>query len=400
MSFAFLAALGATLVVRPAGPIRTLTDALALARPGDSIVVHAGTYREPPIVVRTRVTIVGVGGPVFVGGEHSTLEVEADSVVITGLRFRQVTPSPLEDRAAIVLRGTRGCRIEANDIRDAFFGIYALKASDCLIRRNRIEGSAANDAAAGNGIQLWQARAMSVVENEVLGHRDGIYLEFSPSAVVRGNRSSGNRRYGLHFMRSDSCTYAGNLFARNGAGVAVMYSRNVQMLDNRFERNWGDAAYGLLLKEISDGTVTGNLFADNTVGLYLEDANRNILTGNTFQRNGWAVKVLASATDNRFEGNVFEGNSFDVSTNSRSASSRFAGNWWDQYRGYDLDRDGVGDVPYRPVRLFSLVVERHEPSLILLRSPFVELLDAAERFMPVLTPETLVDGRPLMRRPR
>ena len=65
----------------------------------------------------------------------------------------------------------------------------------------------------------------------------------------------------------------------------------------------------------------------------------------------------------------------------------FTGNWWDHYRGYDLDRDGVGDVPYPPVRLFALVVEQSEPSLILLRSPFVDLLDAAERVMPVLTPE-------------
>jgi nitrous oxidase accessory protein len=112
------------------------------------------------------------------------------------------------------------------------------------------------------------------------------------------------------------------------------------------------------------------------------------------------VKVLANATANRFLGNTFEGNTFDVATNSRSASSEFRGNWWDRYRGYDLDRDGVGDVPFRPVRLFSLVVAQSEPSLILLRSPFVDLLDDAERLLPVLTPETLADTRPLMHRPR
>jgi nitrous oxidase accessory protein len=172
------------------------------------------------------------------------------------------------------------------------------------------------------------------------------------------------------------------------------------MTDNRFERNWGSAAYGLLLKDISDATVRGNRFAENTVGLYLEDSNRNAIQGNRFQANGWAVKVLANATDNRFTGNSFEGNSFDVSTNSRTASSSFDGNWWDHYRGYDLDRDGVGDVPYRPVRLFSLVVEQHEPALILLRSLFVELLDGAERLLPILTPDALTDRRPLMARPQ
>ena len=71
-----------------------------------------------------------------------------------------------------------------------------------------------------------------------------------------------------------------------------------------------------------------------------------------------------------------------------------------RYRGYDLDRNGLGDVPHNPVRLFALVAEQHRPALILLRSPFVDLLDAAERLMPMLTPEGLADRNPLMRRPR
>jgi nitrous oxidase accessory protein len=201
-------------------------------------------------------------------------------------------------------------------------------------------------------------------------------------------------------MRSDSCAYAGNRFEQNGAGVAVMYSRGVRMTGNRFERNRGSAAYGLLLKEISDGTVRDNSFIDNTVGLYLEDSNRNLVEANLFRRNGWAVKVLANAGGNRFTGNRFEGNSFDAATNSRTASSSFDRNWWDRYRGYDLDRDGLGDIPYRPVRLFSLVAEQHKPALILLRSAFVDLLDGAERLMPMLTPEALADRSPLMRPPR
>ncbi len=389
-----------TIVVQPAGPVRTLTQALSLARPGDRIEVRAGRYREPRILVGVRVEIVGIGGPVFEGGAHHTLEVTADSVVIRGLQFELVTPSATEDRAAILLRRVRGCRIEDNEIRTAYFGIYALQSTDCVIARNHLRGPAGAEATSGNGIHLWRSTGMAVLDNTVAAHRDGIYLEFVRETTVRGNVVTRNRRYGLHFMRSDSCSYTGNRFADNGAGVAVMYSHGVTMTANRFEHNWGNAAYGLLLKEISDGTVRDNQFIGNTVGLYLEDSNRNDVAGNTFVGNGWAVKVLANASDNRFSGNSFEGNTFDVATNSRTASSGFDGNFWDQYRGYDLDHDGVGDVPYRPVRLFSLVVEQHEPALILLRSPFVDLLDAAERLMPILTPDALSDRRPLMARPR
>jgi nitrous oxidase accessory protein len=394
------ALLAVQIVVQSAGPVRTLTAALARARPGDRIVVRAGTYREPAIVVAVRVEITGEPGAVIAGGAHTTLVVTADGVVIRGLTFTGVTPSTTEDRAAILLSGVRDCRVEDNTIREAFFGIYAMNAAGCRIARNRIEGPARPSAAGGNGIHLWRSTGMIVEGNVVSRHRDGIYFEFVRHAAVTGNTSAGNLRYGLHFMRSDSCRYERNAFRRNGAGVAVMYSRGVVMRDNRFEGNRGSAAYGLLLKEISDGVVRGNRFAENTVGLYLDDSNRNEVAGNTFVRNGWAVRVLANANDNRFEGNRFAANSFDVATNSRSATSVFVGNWWDRYRGYDLDHDGIGDVRFRPVRLFALVVEQSPPSLLLLRSPFVDLLDGAERLMPMLTPEALADRRPLMRIPR
>jgi len=210
--------------------------------------------------------------------------------------------------------------------------------------------------------------------------------------------SRDNLRYGLHFMYSDDCRYAHNVFHQNGSGVAVMYTKRVQMIGNRFEDNWGAAAYGLLLKEISDSRLEDNVFSHNTTGLLADGANRLIAEHNDFVGNGWAVKLEASTVDGRFERNNFEENSFDLATNSRSPSTTFAGNYWDSYRGYDLNRDGVGDVPHRPVRLFSLLVEHNAPALILMRSAFVELLDGAERLIPTLTPEALVDATPAMRR--
>jgi nitrous oxidase accessory protein len=179
-----------------------------------------------------------------------------------------------------------------------------------------------------------------------------------------------------------------------------MYTKRVQMAGNRFENNWGPAAYGLLLKEIADARLESNVFSHNTTGLLADGANRLIAEHNDFIGNGWAVKLDASTVDGRFSQNNFADNSFDVSTNSRSPSTTFAGNFWDTYRGYDLNRDGVGDVPHRPVRLFSLLVEHNAPALILMRSAFVELLDAAERQIPTLTPDALVDATPAMRRMR
>lgn len=387
-----------TIVVSPVGPVTTISAALNEARPGDRIAVRAGTYTEPTIVVRQSVSIAGEPGVILDGaGNRAIMLVTAPGVTIRDLTFRNTGASHIEDRAALTVREAGDCTITDNRFEETHFGIYLQKTSGCVVARNTIVGGSRRQTLGGNGIHVWQSDRVVVDGNRVRGHRDGIYFEFVTNGEVRGNTSERNQRYGLHFMFSDDCTYRGNAFLDNESGVAVMYTRRVQMLDNTFAGNRGAAAYGLLLKDISDSEIRGNTFTSNTNGLYLEGANRNVIAGNAFTSNGWALRLLANAERNEVTGNRFIGNSFDVSTNSRQNFSTFRGNYWDRYRGYDLDRDGYGDVPHAPVRLFALVVEQTPAAILLLRSTMVDLLDLAERVLPVLTPQTLLDEQPLMR---
>jgi nitrous oxidase accessory protein len=406
LAFALAVALGLTpspaarrIVVAPGSAVPTVTAALAEASVGDTIVVTAGVYREPQLVVTVPVVLLGQGDAVLDGGgTHEVLTIRADGVTVRGLTIRNVGISFTEDRAGIRLDGIRGCTIADNRLLDTFFGVYAARAADCVITGNRIEGRGSRQTATGNAIHLFASSGFVVARNVIRHHRDGIYLEFSRRTAILDNDSRANLRYGLHFMYSDSCEYRHNVFAANLSGVAVMYSRSVTIAGNRFEDNTGSAAYGLLLKEIKDSRIEDNLFARNTVGIFAEGVDRTTVERNQFVGNGWALRLMADATENRFRRNRFAGNTFDVATNSQASSpSSFSENYWDAYQGYDLNHDGIGDVPFRPVRLFSVLVEQNEPVLILLRSFFLDLLEVAERVAPVLTPETLIDAHPLMR---
>ena len=238
---------------------------------------------------------------------------------------------------------------------------------------------------------------MQIVGNSISGHRDGIYFEFVTHSLIWRNISVRNIRYGLHFMFSNNDSYIGNFFAANGYGVAVMFTHGVKMFNNYFEDSWGDAAYGLLLKEISDSYIEGNHFQKNTMGIYMEGASRITLLKNVFKNNGWAIKIQASCMDVTVKENNFMGNTFDVATNGTLVLNTFNGNYWDKYEGYDLNKDHVGDVPYHPISMFSMIVEQNPPAMILYRSMFVSLLDKSEKVIPSLTPENLKDERPLMK---
>ena len=198
-------------------------------------------------------------------------------------------------------------------------------------------------------------------------------------------------------MFSNDDTYLGNSFRNNGAGVAVMYSRKVRMQGNYFVQNWGPSSYGLLLKEISDSYINHNMFLKNTVAIHLEGTSRMEVSRNVFKENGWALKVQASCENNTFHHNNFFGNSFDVATNGSISLNEFASNYWDKYEGYDINKDGIGDVPYHPVSMYSMIVEQNPYALMLFRSFTVQLLDKAEKAIPSLTPESLLDSTPLLK---
>ncbi|MCU0403481.1 MAG: right-handed parallel beta-helix repeat-containing protein, partial [Chitinophagaceae bacterium] len=203
--------------------------------------------------------------------------------------------------------------------------------------------------------------------------------------------------YGLHFMFSNDDTYIGNSFVDNGAGVAVMYSKRVTMLRNRFLQNRGEASYGILLKDIADSYADGNFFEDNTVGIFMEGSSRIKFTQNQFTANGWAIRMQASCDDITMLRNNFKRNSFDIATNGSLVLNNIDHNYWDKYEGYDLNKDGLGDVPYRPTSLFSMISERNEAAMLLFRSAIVSIIDKAEKVLPGLTPEALKDNKPSMK---
>ncbi|OQY93324.1 MAG: nitrous oxide reductase [Sphingobacteriales bacterium UTBCD1] len=378
--------------------VRSISQAISLASAGDTIWVENGTYREKNMVINKPVVLLGINYPVL-DGEHQyeIISVKANNVTIKGFRIENTGVSSLEDIAAIKIYSCSNVTVSGNIFKDTFFGIYSQSSVNCLFENNKLTASAKTEQASGNGIHCWKSDSLRIIGNTITGHRDGIYFEFVTNSVIWRNDSHNNMRYGLHFMFSNNDAYISNIFRNNGAGVSVMFTHGVKMFNNYFEENWGDASYGIFLKEISDSYIIGNKFLRNTSGIFMEGASRVRVEKNEFKDNGWAMKIQASSTDNVITRNNFLGNTFDVGTNGTLVMNSFDHNYWDKYEGYDLNRDNTGDIPYRPVSLYSMIVEKNPSAMMLYRSFMTSLLDKSEKILPTLTPENLKDNYPLMK---
>ena len=387
-----------TIVVGKNQPVTSIRKAIELAKEKDTILVQPGIYKEGNIILNKNIILLGQNYPVLDGEKKfEILTVSGVNITIKGFQLQNCGQSAMNDYASIKVIDAKNVLIEGNRVINSFFGIHFSNSSFVTIRHNSISGSPTSEQNTGNGIHLWKCNHVLIDNNYITGHRDGIYFEFVTESTIQNNLSEKNIRYGLHFMFSNSDDYLNNTFNNNGAGVAVMYSHKVRMEGNKFEMNWGPASYGILLKDITDSYIHNNTFYKNSVGIHMEGSSRINAFKNIFKENGWAIKVQASCDDNNFYQNNFYGNSFDIATNGTMMLNKFYNNYWDKYEGYDRNKDGVGDVPYHPVSMYSMIVEQNPNSLILLRSFMVSLLDKAEKAIPSLTPENLIDDKPMIK---
>jgi nitrous oxidase accessory protein len=379
----------------------TVQSAIQAAAEGAEIYIHPGVYHEVNIIVDKRVQIVGAK-------DHTSLfdaqnrdgifVITAAGVTIRGLRLINSGYAATRDIAAIRVESTSDCILNDNEIVDACYGIYLAKVKSCTLLQNHLLTRRSGTAESGSGIHVWSGSEIVIAKNDIQGHRDGIYFEFVTSSQILDNFSHSNLRYGLHFMFSNSNNFQQNRFDKNESGVAVMYSKNIVMKANRFEHSSGAASYGLLLKDISGSLIQGNLFGENTTGMYVEGTTHTQTIENDFIKNGWGLRLVSSSDENKFEENNFIANTFEVTALPGWTTNIFDRNYWSHYQGLDLNKDGLGDLPYRPVRLSGVWMQTIDGASLLLNSFFMSVVDQAESIVPSITPDHIIDEHPLIRR--
>jgi nitrous oxidase accessory protein len=400
----------AVMLVAPVAPGNAAPAALQVridaAPPGSTLVVNAGVH-QGAIVIRGPLTVVAEPGAVIDGsGLGSVVTIVGDGVIFRGFTVRNSGHQVTEEAAGIRMSGNHH-RIEGNVVEDVYFGIHVDEGTGLLLQDNRIVPGEHHGARPGHGISAWHVRDSQILRNRISDARDGIYLSFTEGVVVAGN-SVTRCRYGLHSMYSHDARFENNDVHANLLGAALMMSDRLVLRGNRIrEHRDGVAAYGILLKDIGDLVAEDNQILSNRIGIYAEGVPSNASHEAVFTRNviagnevGLALQSTAALTMTR---NRIAENLTDVRSLGRQLSPAMRwsrdgrGNSWGQYRGYDADRDGVGDVPYRVEDTVDALIRRNPLIQAFLYTPAQLAIEAGARMFPLYrqTP-VLIDDQPLM----
>jgi nitrous oxidase accessory protein len=399
-----LTCLGLFWLAAPSGaaePAR-LQPLLEAAAAGSVVKLAAGTYAGP--VVISKPLILDGEGKVTIdgGGKGSVVTIATDGATVRNLKLVNSGSSFDGVDAGVQVRGNFNV-ISDNRIDDCLFGVDLQQSSSNVVRRNHIRSKPVDLGLRGDAVRLWYSFRNRVLDNSFVDSRD-VVVWYSEDNLISGNSGTGGR-YSMHFMYSKYNLVEKNRFWNNSVGIYVMYSDGVVLRDNYIAHATGATGMGLGLKESSEVKVERNQIMYCASGINIDQSPYQPDTvdefyDNVIAYNGVGIEFNDQARiGNVFKGNVVKGNLTSLAVRSRASAIKqtFEGNYWEDYEGFDRDRDGIGDTPYE-VHAYADRLWMDVPLVQFFKgSPMMEFLDFLERLAPFTEPDILMrDPKPRM----
>ena len=379
----------------------SLQELVDRAEPNSTLVPPPGTYAGP-VTLDFPLTIDGKGKvTVDGGGKGSVIYIDTDGAVIKGLHLTNSGNSHNDIDSGIQVRGNFNV-IKDNVIDDCLFGVDLQESNNNIVRRNRISSKDVDLGVRGDSVRLWYSFNNKITDNIIRDSRDMVVWYSADNTIARNDSRRG--RYSLHFMYSRFNMVDSNHYEHNSVGIFLMYSDSVVVKNNYIAYANGPTGMGIGFKETSDVEIDSNKILYCATGLYIDVSPydpeaTNRIHDNTIAFTSIAVDFLNDWKGNIFERNYFKGNMVQVSVAGGGSANRnvWKGNYWDDYEGFDLNHDGIGDQPYQLFNYADRIWMDVPPARFFQGTPVMAVLDFLERLAPFSEPVLLVeDEQPLM----
>ncbi|MCU7837148.1 MAG: nitrous oxide reductase family maturation protein NosD [gamma proteobacterium symbiont of Taylorina sp.] len=379
-------------------PLQPLVDQI---KKGEVFTIPPGTYSGPVFVERA-ITLDGQGKvTIDSGGKGSVIILDTDGAVVKNLHLTNSGSYHNDLDSGVQVRGNFNV-VKDNIIDNCLFGIDLQQSENNIVKRNTISSKDDELGMRGDAIRLWYSFNNKITDNIINNTRDMV-VWYSKSNIIHNNKSRGGR-YGLHFMYSQYNDVQFNEYYDNSVGIFLMYSDGVIVKNNIISHATGAAGVGIGFKETSDVVVENNQILFSSTGLSIDVSpyqpdTKNHFTNNLIAFNDIGIRFLANWKDNIFSNNHFKANITQIVVSGGQTANRneWTGNYWDNYEGFDLDNDGIGDTSHDIYAYADRIWQDVAGAQFYKGSAVLELIDFLERLAPFSEPDLLVrDKAPLM----
>lgn len=365
---------------------------------GDTIFLEAGLYHGP-IEITKPLTIKAENGATIQGnGKGSALVIkETSDVTLDGLTIEN--GGRKGTNAAVYVEEAEQITLKNNTLRQFRHGIYATKVEHLTVHGNTFVGNHDEHfSKKGNGIFLFHTSGSNIAENKIQFVQDGIYVESDKGSRFHHNEVT-DSRYGIHFMYSHDSEVVANEFHHNVVGMMVMVSSDLSFIGNVATNHFHYNGAGAVIFDCKRVDMYENELANNSIGLSLQDVSHSFWQKNQLYNNRIGLELKKYGKENRFSENRLTGNVMQVVSASKNVSlhGEGVGNYWDDYRGYDFDRNGIGDTAYIPSNTYAHLVGKKQAYQFFFETPAVTVMNVLDqKLAPSKDEQEVYDPAPLM----
>ncbi len=350
------------------------------------------------------VRLMGCKGATILGsGKGTVLRLSGDDLLVQDIAVSGTGSRVSAEDGAIKVSGKRAV-IRRVAVTDALYGIAMERCERCTLEDSTIGGRASIEPnQRGDGVKLWEAHHATVRRNRVVGVRD-VVVWYSRFATLEENEIR-DGRYGTHFMYAHDSVVRDSRMVNNIVGIFFMYAARVRAENNDLAGASGAAGMGIGFKECDAVMLINNRIVANTSGVYLDFTPRDPRQAVVFEGNLFALNNIAIRTHSSERGAVFRRNDFhendvliEVDGNGDALQVVFENNYWAAYAGYDLNRDGTGDVAFQVKRPTSDLRDAYPVLRFFHGTAAMRLYDASAGALPFFVSKLVMqDPSPAMR---
>lgn len=381
-----------------------LQDAINSANDGDVIELGSGVY-QGNIVITKPITIDGKDRKAIIrgDGDSDVIKIKSSNVKLLNLTIENSGWSHTTIDSGISCDSANGVEISNNSLKDTLFGINFKQCNASKITNNLVTSKPVDLGLRGDAIRLWYSHDNLVENNHIYKSRDMV-VWYSSNNIIRKNYGEYGR-YSLHFMYAGKNLVEENIFKYNSVGIFFMFSSGSLVRNNQVLSSTGAFGVGIGMKDTSDFVIENNILSYNARGLYLDQSpfqpeTINKFTNNQILYNTVGIQFHATQHKSIFLDNDFVGN-MEVAINdtpgSKIVKNEWSGNYFDDYAGFDRNKDGIGDIEYKSFAYLDSLWQYYPNLRFFYGSSVMSILNFIARLAPFSEPELLItDPNPKM----